>query len=175
MKFIDLLCTTLVGIILVNTTSCSVNSDTSIENPSSPTPSAVEDSQENSSTADATTAKKERENYNSVDLSKLPQRLSLKGSDPKYMATAIFPPPEEEPQEGNFKRDVTVDMIEPSFTTVIITETGLLDDSVNGIRHRLDFESSGADSKFWKMVWAGKQFKCYSGRGSQNWSKKLCS
>ncbi|MGD1911276.1 MAG: hypothetical protein ACFB2X_10580 [Rivularia sp. (in: cyanobacteria)] len=148
MKFIVLLCTTLAGITLLNITGCSV---------------------------DSTSAKKERENYNSVDLSQLPQGISLTGNNPKEIAIAAFPPPEEEPQEGNFKRDVTVDIVEPRFKTVIVTETGLLDDSLNGIRHRLDFESSGADGKLWKMVWVGKQYKCYPGRGSQDFTKKLCS
>ncbi len=139
---------------------CSVSEDTSTNN---------------SSIADVATAKKERENYDLVDLSKLPQGASLVGSDPKEITTAVFPPPDEEPQEGNFNRDVTVYTVASTFTTVIVTETGLLDDSVNGIRHRADFESSGANSKSWKMIWAGKQYKCQSGRGSQNWSSKLCS
>ncbi|GEM_PF-1207548 len=121
-------------------------------------------------------AVKERESYNSIDLNKLSsQGVSLTGSDPKEIAIGVFPPPDEEPQEGNFKRDVTVEAVKPTFKTVIITQTGLLDDSLNGIRHRADFESSGADNNSWTMVWVGKQYKCYPGRGSQDWSKELCS
>ncbi|WP_143288181.1 hypothetical protein [Calothrix rhizosoleniae] len=153
---------------------CSADSDRSTNNSSQSTVPAVKNSQENSSTTNTATAKKEGENYNSVDFSQLPQGVSLMGSDPKEIAIAVFPPPEEKPQEGNFQRNVSVNTIEPNFKTVIITETGLLDDSVNGIRHRADFESSGTDSKSWKMVWVGKQYKCQPGRGSQDWSSKLC-
>ena len=126
------------------------------------------------STADAAKAIKERENYDSIDLSKLPQGVSLTGSNPKEIAIAAFPAPKEEPQEGNFQRDVTIKLVTLNLTTVIITETGLLDDSVNGIRDRADFELTEAD-KSWKMVWAGKQYKCQSGRGSQDFTKQLCS
>ncbi len=153
---------------------CSADSDTSTNNSSQPTVPVVKDSAEKSSTTSTATAKKERENYNSVDFSQLPQGLSFKGRDPKEIAIAVFPPPEEEPQEGNFQRNVTVNTVEPNFKTVIITETGLLDDSVNGIRHRADFELSRTDSKSWKMVWVGKQYRCQPGRGSQDWSSKLC-
>ncbi|MGB3654245.1 MAG: hypothetical protein WBA41_23965 [Rivularia sp. (in: cyanobacteria)] len=149
-------------------------SNTSTDN-SSPKPTAPV------SAADAAKAIKERENYNSIDLNKLPQGVSLTGSNPeeiafslKAAAIAAFPAPKEEPQEGNFQRDVTIKPVTPNLTTVIITETGLLDDSVNGIRDRADFELSEAD-KSWKMVWAGKQYKCQSGRGSQDFTKQLCS
>lgn len=155
--------------------ACSPESNESTDN-SSPTPTAspVENQMENSS-ADVAKAIKERENYNSVDFKQLPQDVSLTGNDPKEIAIAAFPPPVEEPQEGNFKRDVTVNKVAPAFTTVIVSESGLLDDSVNGIRHRADFEPSGSDGKSWKMVWVGRQSKCYPGRGSQDWSKELCS
>ncbi|MEA5599218.1 hypothetical protein [Rivularia sp. UHCC 0363] len=147
---------------------CSGDGDTSTVN-SSPEPTASD-----LSTADAAKAIKERENYDSVDFNKLPQGVSLTGKDPKEIAVVVFPPPKEEPQEGNFQRDVAVKPVTPNLTTVIVTETGLLDDSVNGIRDRADFELSEAD-KLWKMVWVGKQYKCQSGRGSQDWSKQLCS
>ncbi len=143
-------------------------SNTSTGN-SSPQPTATD-----LSTADTAKAIKERENYDSVDLSKLPQGVSLTGSNPEEIAIAAFPAPKEKPQEGNFQRDVTIKPVTPNLTTVIVTETGLLDDSVNGIRDRADFELSESD-KSWKMVWAGKQYKCQSGRGSQDFTKQLCS
>lgn len=168
----------IIAIVLFGTftlASCSPDSNTSTDNSSSvPTASPVQDVEENSSTDVAKTIK-EREDYDSVDLNKLPQGVSLTGSDPKEIAIAVFPPPDEEPQEGNFQRDVTVNTVAPTLTSVIITETGLLDDSVNGILRRADFEQSGTDGKSWKMVWTGRQYKCQSGRGSQDWSKKLCS
>jgi hypothetical protein len=158
-----------------NLSGCYAAADTSQNNSSDKTVYRVKNSEQNSSTVDVTTTKKERENYDLVELSKLPQGVSLVGSDPKEIAIAVFSPPQEEPQEGNFQRDVNVLTVTSAFVTVIISETGLLDDSVNGIRYRADFESSEVDSKSWKMVWAGKQYKCQSGRGSQDWSKKLCS
>ncbi len=155
---------------------CSPESNkTTDKSSSTPTASPVADTQKDTSTADVANATKERENYNAVEFNKLPQGVSLTGSDPKKIAIAAFPPPNEEPQEGNFQRDVTVNKVAPTFVTVFVTETGLLDDSVNGIRHRTDFEVSGTDGKSWKMVWVGEQYKCQSGRGSQDWSKKLCT
>ncbi len=140
-----------------------------------PITSPVTDIQEGLSTVGIAQVTKERGNYNIIKLNKLPKALSLTGSDPKAIAIAAFPPPDEEPQEGNFQRDVIVNKVAPNFVTVFVTENGLLDDSVHGIRTRLDFEASGSDGKSWKMVWIGSQYKCHQGRGQQDWSKKLCT
>ena len=166
-------------IVLFSTLSlvaCSSESKKLTDDLSVPTiTSSVTDIQEGSSTVSIAQLTKERENYNIIKLNRLPKALSLTGGDPKAIAIAAFPPPNEKPQEGNFQRDVIVSKVATNFVTVFVTETDLLDDSVHGIRTRVDFEASGSNSKSWKMVWIGSQYKCHQGRGQQDWSKKLCT
>jgi len=56
--------------------------------------------------------------------------------------------------------------------TVTLTQTGLLDDSVEGIHYWLEFD---AGENAWGMVWVGRQVRCYPSRGSQEWSTELCN
>ncbi|MGF1519448.1 MAG: hypothetical protein ACFCVB_16830 [Nodosilinea sp.] len=54
---------------------------------------------------------------------------------------------------------------------VLLTQTGLADDSVNGMRYRLEFVPDGDQ---WQLDWAGRQVRCQAGRGSEDWSTDLC-
>lgn len=55
---------------------------------------------------------------------------------------------------------------------VTLTQTGLLDDSVAGMRYRAEFTSHEEGS--WQLLWLGRQQKCYPGRGNTDWSTELC-
>jgi len=100
----------------------------------------------------------------------LPPADQLVGTDPEQIALDAFGM--EDPGEGNFTQEGTV--VEQTATdgVVTLTQTGLLDDSVEGMRYWLEF--TAADNQ-WEMVWAGRQVRCQPNRGSQEWSTDLCS
>ncbi len=62
-----------------------------------------------------------------------------------------------------------------SKTTAIAlySEVGLADDSVQGIRYRIEL-SRQIDSNQWRIDWLGSQAKCQPGRGQQDWGKATC-
>jgi hypothetical protein len=105
--------------------------------------------------------------YSEVPLPPEDQRV---GASPEEIALAAFGM--DDPGEGNFTQEVTVDEQTATDAVVTLTQTGLLDDSVNGMRYRLEF--TAADNQ-WEMVWAGRQVRCQPNRGSQEWSTELCS
>jgi pSer/pThr/pTyr-binding forkhead associated (FHA) protein len=121
----------------------------------------------------AASAQAERENYKAIALEKIAPANALIGNDPKAIALSVFGKTES---EGG-SRDVRINYPRPNQAVVIITQTGVADDSVRSIRYRTEFRTTSKRSstrKQWKMVWAGSQMKCQPGRGHQDWSTELC-
>jgi|GEM_PF-1665327 len=113
----------------------------------------------------------ERANYKAVPLDRITKSQALKGSEPKAMALLAFGDIESR------SRDVQVEQPQPNQAIVTITQTGVADDSVRGIKYRAEFtptDESSPTSKQWKMVWAGSQYQCQVGRGHQDWSTEKC-
>jgi hypothetical protein len=113
----------------------------------------------------------ERANYQAVPLDRITKSQALKGSEPKAMALLAFGDIESR------SRDVQVEQPQPNQAIVTITQTGVADDSVRGIKYRAEFtptDESAPTSKQWKMVWAGSQYQCQVGRGHQDWSTEKC-
>ncbi len=100
----------------------------------------------------------------------LPAKAQRFGADPEQITLEVFGI--EDPGEGNFTQTVTTVEQTPTMAIVSLTQTGLLDDSVEGTRYWMEFTAEAAT---WEMVWAGRQVRCYSNRGSQDWSIELCS
>ncbi len=122
----------------------------------------------------AVSAQSERENYKAIALEKIASADALIGNDPKAIALSVFGKTES---EGG-SRDVKVYYPQPNQAVVIITQIGVADDSIRGIRYRTEFRTRSkpsSTSKQWKMVWAGSQVTCQPGRGHQDWSAELCS
>lgn len=69
------------------------------------------------------------------------------------------------------QQDIVVSCPEADLVIVTLTKTGLLDDSVAGVRDRAEFTSH---PEGWELIWVGRQQKCYSGRGNTDWSTELC-
>ncbi|AFZ35683.1 hypothetical protein Sta7437_2133 [Stanieria cyanosphaera PCC 7437] len=92
------------------------------------------------------------------------------GEDPLQIAKNLYGA-KEIPSEGNFQEELT--LIERVFNqpVVLLTQTGLLDDSVEGTRYRLEFKPQG---KQWQLIWVGQQNRCYPDRGSQEWNLEPC-
>lgn len=136
-----------------------------------PTPILSQDkSKVKTSTA---SVKVNRENYKPIALTQLTKNEALTGEEPKAIALAAFG---DVDSEGG-SRDVKVEYPQPDRAVVIITQTGVADDSVRAIRYRAELvpTSKSQTGKQWKIVWAGSQFTCQPGRGHQDWSMKLCS
>jgi hypothetical protein len=99
-----------------------------------------------------------------------PQKQSLIGEDPRRIAQNLFGTAEK-PTEGNFQEEIVlIDRI-PNRPVVLLTQTGLLDDSLEGRRYRLEFVPQGEQ---WRLNWVGVQNRCRAGRGSGEWSKENC-
>lgn len=147
---------------------------TPLQSPSplvTPTPILSQDkSKVKTSTA---SVKVNRENYKPIALTQLTKNDALSGEEPKAIALAAFG---DVDSEGG-SRDVKVEYPQPDRAVVIITQTGVADDSVRAIRYRAELvpTSKSQTGKQWKIVWAGSQFTCQPGRGHQDWSMKLCS
>jgi len=100
----------------------------------------------------------------------LPAEIRRRGSDPEQIALEVFGLAES--SEGNFTQEVM--LLDQSSTQAVVTliQTGLLDDSVEGMRYWLEFV---AKENQWELVWAGRQVRCYPDRGAQTWTTDLCS
>lgn len=109
------------------------------------------------------------QDYVPIDLVSLRPGKALIGTDPQTVALQLFGP--TEPVEGLFKQTVESQKVN-ELMVVTVTQTGLPDDSIQGMRYHLEFAPSNADQ--WRLVWAGKQYKCQPGRGSQTWSTEWC-
>lgn len=113
-----------------------------------------------------------RDNYKPISLSQTVEAKALTGDDPKAIALSAFGNIES---EGG-SRDVTVEYPQPERAIVTITQTGVADDSVGGIRYRVELQQNkkAPTGRQWEMVWVGSQVKCHPNRGHQDWSKELC-
>lgn len=60
----------------------------------------------------------------------------------------------------------------PSQVIVTIDQSGMLDDSLAGIRHQFDIAQQNGQ---WQIQRAGRQVRCQQGRGHQGWSEANCS
>ena len=103
------------------------------------------------------------------DYEEVPVPAGASGADPAEIALEVFGSPE--PGEGNFEEQVEVVEETDTEALVLLTQTGLADDSVNGMRYRLEFVPEGDQ---WQLDWAGRQVRCQPGRGSEDWSTDLC-
>lgn len=91
----------------------------------------------------------------------------LTGRDPKALALKAF----TSSQDASQSPQVEVTQPVGNTVTVIISQLGLYDDSVVGIRYWVELIQTGEQ---WKIVWAGSQVKCQPGRGHQDWSVQNC-
>jgi hypothetical protein len=99
----------------------------------------------------------------------LPETNKLVGDDPQQITLELFGV--SEPVEGNFQEEVSLVEQTDSKAIVILTQTGLADDSVEGTRYWLEFIRQGQK---WQLNWTGRQVRCYPDRGSQTWSTNSC-
>ena len=96
------------------------------------------------------------------------------GNDPETVAM-LGVVPLEALSDAPENPEVTTEIVESrgDRRIVQITQSGLADDSVQGIRHWVELAPYGIDQ--WKVVWAGEQYRCQSGRGHEDWGVEPCS
>jgi hypothetical protein len=95
----------------------------------------------------------------------------LTGDDPKAMALELFGV--KKSMEGNFSQDLEV--IEPQAfeKIVILTQMNLPDDSIKGIRYRLQFQFEQSEGK-WRLNQVGRQQLCYRNDKPSDWTIEPC-
>lgn len=93
----------------------------------------------------------------------------IKDFTPKALAVQLFS--NEEELEGRKSENISVAYLTRETAAIVHTVVGLADDSVGGIRHRIELKRT---SNKWEIVWVGRQHSCYPGRGHQNWSSSPC-
>ena len=99
-------------------------------------------------------------------------RPSPIGKDPQAIALAALGLTEK--IESTTEK-VELNYPQENLANVTITQNNLADDSVAAIRYLIKFAPYGDRSnEEWRVVWAGRQFKCHKNRGHQNWSGNLC-
>jgi hypothetical protein len=112
-----------------------------------------------------------REAYAPIALDEFAKPGELAGEQPKAITLSAFG---AEGSEGNFSQEVTVNYPQPDRAIAILTQTGLADDSVAGMRYRIELVPADSADAQWQVTWAGRQYKCREGRGHQDWSTELC-
>ena len=93
---------------------------------------------------------------------------NLVGNDPKQLVLQYFGIPDKQDSQ---KQEITAICTDAKQIIVLLTKTGLLDDSVAGIRYYVELVPV---EQGWRISWAGRQQKCHPGRGHTDWSTELC-
>lgn len=116
---------------------------------------------------------RDRNRYTPIRLSTLPSDTSLTGTDPKSIALSLIDLPET---AGNSQKQTSVSIQKGQSAVVMLSNVGLADDSVQGIRYRLEFKPKGMkdDEEEWQLVWMGRQKLCWPGRGPEEWTDQPC-
>jgi len=67
--------------------------------------------------------------------------------------------------------ELDMELLEDNKASLFWEENVDFDDSVSGIRHRLDVAEIDGE---WNIMWYGKQFECVRGENVGVWQKQLC-
>jgi len=78
---------------------------------------------------------------------------------------------EKSADEGNYTYTVTEKNVDEKTLEVTLIEDGILDDSVAGQKVVMTLKKTNGT---FKVVLIKKNYKCWQGRGHQNWSAELC-
>ncbi|MBW4467231.1 MAG: hypothetical protein KME07_17535 [Pegethrix bostrychoides GSE-TBD4-15B] len=92
------------------------------------------------------------------------------GNDPLAMVLATRQPNTEGVGSEQFKLNYAA----PDKAIVVVTKTGLADDSMAAIRTRYEFAATGTEGAKWQLTQVSEQNKCRVDRGSRDWTSDLC-
>jgi hypothetical protein len=91
------------------------------------------------------------------------------GADPQALAQSLYG--SAAPVEGNYSEEILTLSDSGSAQVLLFTQLGLADDSLRGMRYRLELLRHGGQ---WQLTWAGRQVSCWPGRGHEDWSTAPC-
>ncbi|WP_299492362.1 hypothetical protein [Acaryochloris sp. IP29b_bin.137] len=136
-------------------------------------PSAEQDDWPGVARPDPIATEGDRNRYTTIALDTFPTHKPLHGADPKAIALSLIDLPAA---EGNAQKRTSVSTKKGQSAAVMLSQIGLGDDSVQGIRYRLEFEPQGlTDGEAqWQLVWVGRQQLCWPGRGPEAWTNQPC-
>ena len=92
------------------------------------------------------------------------------GADPMAMVFATRQPN----PEGVGSEQFRLSYVTPDKALVVVTKTGLADDSVAASRTRYEFAAAGTGAAKWQLTQVSEQNKCKPDRGSRDWTGELC-
>ncbi len=109
-------------------------------------------------------------NFKQIDLKRLLPNQPNSFTSPKALALQLFG--NDQDREGRKSEEISIEYLTSDTAVIVETLVGLADDSVGGIRYRIELELR---QNKWQIVWVGQQTKCQPDRGHQDWSVELCS
>lgn len=110
-----------------------------------------------------------RSNYESINVKQFLGDRKITVSNPKDIAVKLFSGDRE--SEGRKSDGISVEYPTRQTAVIVHTVIGLADDSVAGMRHRIELRLR---QNKWEIVWIGRQSKCQPNRGHQNWASGRC-
>ncbi|MEG3907305.1 hypothetical protein QT979_07330 [Microcoleus sp. w2-18bC1] len=110
-----------------------------------------------------------RSNYEPINVKQFLGDRKITVSSPKDIAVKLFSSDQE--SEGRKSDQISVEYPTRETAVIVHTVIGLADDSVAGMRHRIEL---GLRENKWEIVWIGRQSKCQRNRGHQNWASGRC-
>lgn len=111
-----------------------------------------------------------RADFRVINVQEFISSKRIRVSTPKAVAVQLFSNSEEE--EGRKSEEISVAYPTGETAVIVHTIVGLADDSVAGIRNRIELRRN---QNKWEIVWVGEQYKCQPNRGHQDWSGSVCS
>ncbi|MEG4282501.1 hypothetical protein QUB68_05185 [Microcoleus sp. A006_D1] len=110
-----------------------------------------------------------RSGYETINPKQFVADRKITVSNPKDIAAKLFSRDTE--SEGRKSDQISVEYLTRDTAVIVQTVIGLADDSVAGMRHRIELRLR---QNKWEIVWIGRQSKCQPNRGHQNWSSGRC-
>ncbi|WP_425214384.1 hypothetical protein [Tumidithrix helvetica] len=111
----------------------------------------------------------DRENFRPKDLSQIEVII---GEKPGVLVMGAFG--SAEAGEGaRSEESLQIRFLGFDRAIALLTRTGGGDDSVSGLRYRIELVKQ--KNQLWRIIWVGTQTKCQPERGHQDWSSQLCS
>jgi len=110
-----------------------------------------------------------RSGYESINVKQFLGDRKITVSNPKDIASKLFSSDRE--SEGRKSDAISVEYPMRETAVIVHTVIGLADDSVAGMRHRIELAFK---QNKWEIVWIGRQSKCQPNRGHQNWAAGRC-
>ncbi|MEG4940085.1 hypothetical protein [Microcoleus sp. F4-D5] len=111
-----------------------------------------------------------RSGYESINPKQFVADGKITVSNPKDIAAKLFS--SEEESEGRKSDQISLEYPTRETAVIVHTVIGLADDSVAGMRHRIELRLR---QNKWEIVWIGRQSKCQPNRGHQNWASGRCN